>query len=221
MDPELTVDLKEYLLALLNEREQRVRREFLHIEERLREAQQSVKEALLLANQNMKDALTLANQNTKEALETANSNIVAFSQSIDARFTSINDFRGQITDQLTLLARKDDIALQIQYSKEAVDKAERATEKRFDSVNEFREQMADMQTTLIRKSEVDIRFDAFTTQLKDADHRTDLRFDSLEKKLDNAVAQQQIAEGRRLGIMIAWGAFLAIIGLAITFLFHH
>ena len=203
MDPELTVDLKEHVLALLSERETRVKREFIHIEEKLAESQQAVK-----------DALNLANQTTKDALQTANGNIVAFSQSIDSRFNSINEFRAQMLEQLTHLARKADIAAQMEWSEKAILKAEIAVEKRFDAVNEFRGQMGDMQATLVRKSEVDIRFESL-------EKKVDLRFESLEKKLDNAVAQQQLAEGRRLGIMIAWGAFLAIIGLAITFLFHH
>lgn len=43
-------------------------------------------------------------------------------------------------------------------AKEAVTKAEMASEKRFDSVNEFRNSLKDQQQTLATKAEVDVRF---------------------------------------------------------------
>jgi|KBSSwiStaDraftv2_1062776.scaffolds.fasta_scaffold447069_2 tetrahydromethanopterin S-methyltransferase subunit G len=198
MDSELTIDLKDHILVILSERETRVKREFVHIQEKLLESEQAVK-----------DALTLANQTTKDALQTANGNIVAFSQSIDSRFNAINEFRIQMLEQLTHLARKADIAAQMEWSEKAILKAEVAVEKRFDSVNEFRQQMADMQSTLVRKAEVDIRFESLEKKL-------DARCESLEKKLDVAVAQLQQTEGRKVGMSTAWGIFIGVAGLLLT-----
>ncbi|MDD5371531.1 MAG: hypothetical protein PHQ40_20830 [Anaerolineaceae bacterium] len=83
-------------------------------------------------------------------------------------------------------------------AREAVLKAEAATERRFESVNEFRQQMADMQASLVRKGEVDIRFEA------------------MEKRLDAVAMQLQAHRGQDRGMGIAWGAGLALLGLLVA-----
>jgi small-conductance mechanosensitive channel len=50
-------------------------------------------------------------------------------------------------------------------AKEAVAKAEAASEKRFESVNEFRAQMGDQQRTLMPRSEAELRMSGIETHL--------------------------------------------------------
>jgi hypothetical protein len=59
-------------------------------------------------------------------------------------------------DRFTAMDEKTGLALTS--SKEAVAKAETATEKRFDSVNEFRGQQKDMMTSFASRVEVNARF---------------------------------------------------------------
>ena len=59
-------------------------------------------------------------------------------------------------DRFTAMDEKTGLALTS--SKEAVTKAEIATEKRFDSVNEFRNTLKDQAATLLSRSEAEARF---------------------------------------------------------------
>jgi hypothetical protein len=148
------VTLKEYLMDTINERDRKYEQRFGSIDKTISELNESLKEALKTALQTTGEALEKATANTASALQTANENI--------------KSAREQLSTQQETFARKDNIEANIAYMKEAVIKAETATEKRFESVNEFRNQMADMQQKLAVKSEMDIRFNALDDKLATA-----------------------------------------------------
>jgi hypothetical protein len=77
-------------------------------------------------------------------------------------------------------------------AKEAVTKAEIASEKRFDAVNEFRGQLKDQQATLFTRAEADIRFR------------------SLDEKIANLESRVASGSGALLGINWMWGALIAV-----------
>jgi len=68
-------------------------------------------------------------------------------------------------DRFTAMDEKTGLALNS--SKEAVIKAEAATEKRFDSVNEFRGSLKDQAATLLPRIEAETRFKALEDKLEE------------------------------------------------------
>lgn len=63
------------------------------------------------------------------------------------------------------------VAAALTAAKEAVTKAEMASEKRFDSVNEFRNSLKDQQQTLASKAEVEVRFKFLEDKWKTIEER--------------------------------------------------
>lgn len=92
-------------------------------------------------------------------------------------------------DRFTAMDEKTGLALTS--SKEAVQKAEIATEKRFDSVNEFRGSLKDQAATLLTRAEAETRFN------------------SLEKDIQGLRESRSEAAGSSR-------TFMAIIGFAIV-----
>lgn len=80
-------------------------------------------------------------------------------------------------------------------AKEAVIKAETATEKRFESVNEFRAQLADQSNTLMPRQE-------YTVQHK-----------ALEDKLSDLNTRVNVAEAAKKGSEVTIGKIYAAIGV--------
>jgi hypothetical protein len=89
-------------------------------------------------------------------------------------------------------------------AKEAVLKAETATEKRFEATNEFRGQLADQTATLIPRAEASTRFDALSEKLSDVNDRLN--------KIDGVQQGAALTAGR---VYAAIGAAVAIIGLVV------
>src|SRR6266496_4532411 len=135
--------VKEFCVAILNEREKKYENRFASIEKAIDDTNEAIKNALSIADSNTKDALAISTANTKDALGAANTSLQAALVSLDKRFDSVNEFRGQLADQATTFVRKEDIYKTMEAFEKAVAKAEAGTEKRFESVNEFRAQMAD------------------------------------------------------------------------------
>lgn len=94
-------------------------------------------------------------------------------------------------------AQEKAVAAALSAAKEAVLKAEAASEKRFESINEFRNTLKDQQTALVTRNEVDIRF----------------------KALENTIASlsTRIAENsaRSAGAEWLWGVIVGVGGLLI------
>ena len=88
----------------------------------------------------------------------------------------------------------------LQATKEAVLKAEVATEKRFESVNEFRAQLADQSSNLMPRSE-------YTVQHK-----------ALEDKISELTDRFNQSEGANKGSQITKGTMFAAIGALGTIL---
>jgi hypothetical protein len=86
-------------------------------------------------------------------------------------------------------------------AKEAVGKAEIATEKRFDSVNEFRAQLADQAATLLTRVEYDTNHKA------------------LEDKITDITDRINRSEGKGTGYSQSWGIFVALATLSIAVLY--
>jgi len=84
----------------------------------------------------------------------------------------------------------------LQAAKEAVVKAETATEKRFESVNEFRKTLSDQSGTFITRAEFD--------QIKDATN----------EKLGVITKRADLLEGRSGGIAQSWAILVGAITIA-------
>jgi hypothetical protein len=82
--------------------------------------------------------------------------------------------------------------------KEAVIKAEVATERRFESVNEFRNQMGDMQRTLMPRSE------------------SEQRMANLEKQLDSLEGLMSESRARLRGGKEMWAYIIGAVGLLLA-----
>lgn len=99
-------------------------------------------------------------------------------------------------------AQEKAVAAALAAAKEAVVKAEGASEKRFDSVNEFRATLKDQQVTLMPRAEADVRFRA------------------LEEKMAGLVARQIQEQGRSEGSSWLWGILIAVgtaVGAVVSF----
>ena len=81
-------------------------------------------------------------------------------------------------------------------AKEAVLKAEVASEKRFESVNEFRGQLADQSATLMPRAEANTKFD------------------SMNEKLTDITNRLNISQGASKGLQAGWGYLVGAVGLA-------
>jgi hypothetical protein len=95
-------------------------------------------------------------------------------------------------------ATDDRTGLALTSSKEAVGKAELATEKRFDSVNEFRGQLKDQAATLLPRAEADAKFNSMTKEIEEL------------KKVINT------SQGKSSGFMASWGVLVAAIMIGAT-----
>jgi hypothetical protein len=80
-------------------------------------------------------------------------------------------------------------------AKEAVIKAEAASEKRFDSVNEFRNTLKDQQQTLLPRAEASVQFKI------------------MQERLDAIDGRLTLIQGRNEGANWLWGIVLGLAGL--------
>jgi vacuolar-type H+-ATPase subunit I/STV1 len=87
-------------------------------------------------------------------------------------------------------------------AKEAVLKAETASEKRFEAVNEFRQTLADQASQLMPRNEAIQRADSNAEKIS-----------SLGSRLDKI-------EGRSGGFSAGWGYLIAAVGLALVVADH-
>ena len=203
------VTLRDYLLALIEERDKKYEQRFEERDNKCTQRFEAVDRAVLAAHEAVKDARDSANAMTKdtvaaastaskEALTIANNNIATALASLDKRFDTVNEFRGQLADQQETFARKSDLETLVANLKEAVLKAEAQHEKRFESVNEFRAQLPDQQSTFARRGETDIQFTA------------------LNNKLDTAISQLNENKGRDHAMSLVWGAVAVVVSVTIS-----
>lgn len=103
-----------------------------------------------------------------------------------------------LKEYIEALRSDDQKAVQaaLQAAKEAVIKAETATEKRFESVNEFRAQLADQSNTLMPRAE-------YTVQHK-----------ALEDRVSDLTDRINKTEGKSSGVNSSWGYLIGAVGLA-------
>lgn len=91
-------------------------------------------------------------------------------------------------------------------AKEAVAKAEIASEKRLDLLNEFRGQLGDQATTFMPRIEAEQRMAAFAEKFADSDRRHSDRLSALESRQDRN-------EGRSKGLDASWGYLIGAVML--------
>jgi len=87
------------------------------------------------------------------------------------------------------------LSIAVAQAKEAVLKAEAATEKRLEGLNEFRASLTDNQRTLIPRAEAEIRFAA------------------LADRIDVLTRESEERRGQRSGLSAGWSVALAVFGL--------
>lgn len=98
----------------------------------------------------------------------------------------------------TCLEHLQDMANQAREdAREAIAKAERASEKRFDSVNEFRAVLSDQQQRLIPREEAIAKIEG------------------LQERIDLVAARIDKMEGSGIGKHALWGYFVGAIGVII------
>ncbi len=122
----LGLDVKTFIMAIMDERNIKNEQRFGSLEKSIGDANLSIKDALTAALDNTKAALTRATENTKDALVTANLRIDS----------SVNDQNEK--------HHARDLALAT---------ATAALEKRLESMNEFRNNLRDQATTFISRNE--------------------------------------------------------------------
>jgi len=101
-------------------------------------------------------------------------------------------------DQQRFDAQSQAIKDALQAAKEAVAKAETATERRFESVNEFRAQLADLVARLLPRTEYDAAQKA------------------LIEKIDSVASRLDRAEGTKTGGRDLWGYLAGAAGLIVA-----
>lgn len=105
----------------------------------------------------------------------------------------------QVALKDALLSQEKAVSAALAAAKEAVVKAEIASEKRFDAVNEFRQTLSDQTATFIPRAEAMIKFDG------------------LDKAIDELKTSRDTSVGKIEGSDKSWGVIITIItvGLAI------
>lgn len=90
-------------------------------------------------------------------------------------------------------------------AKEAVLKAETATEKRLEGLNELRGAMGDQQRLLIQRSEVELMRDAMGE-----------RVNGLKSQIDGIAAVVEAVRSERRGMVGGWGYAIGLIGIVVA-----
>lgn len=126
-------------------------------------------------------------------------------------------------------AQETAVANALAAAKEAVDKAEAATEKRFEAVNEFRAQLNDQAARLMTRDESLSRHNRTAEQITDlqgridsenrlARERTEGDVNTLRERHDKDMAlinsRLDLTQGARQGMQQGWAMLLAAVGLA-------
>lgn len=107
------------------------------------------------------------------------------------------------------VAQEKAVAFALDAAKEAVLKAEIASEKRFDSVNEFRQTLSDQTNTFLPRAEAEQRIKQNSDKIDASKDLAVERFSLLLSRLDKL-------EGRSTGMKDGWGYLVGAIGLAAT-----
>jgi hypothetical protein len=102
-------------------------------------------------------------------------------------------------------AMDEKTGLALTSSKEAVTKAEVATEKRFDAVNEFRGTLSDQAATLLPRAEATARFTSY-----------DEKIEEIKRDIVALRESRSQSQGRSSGFSAAWGIAVSILFLAIA-----
>jgi hypothetical protein len=117
---------------------------------------------------------------------------------------TVETLKEHFTDLLAATDKRNEQRFQAQESavsttmlaaKEAVIKAEAASEKRFDNTNEWRQAMNDRDTRLMPREEANSKFRA------------------MEDKLSDTVKRLDLTDGSKKGLRDGWGYVVGAIGL--------
>lgn len=101
------VTIKEHVLQLINERDQKYEQRLKGIDDKLEESRQAVK-----------DAMAAANLMLETAMISSEKAILKAEASTEKRFASVNEFRAQLQDQNNTFSR----AAEVNYRFEALEK---------------------------------------------------------------------------------------------------
>lgn len=143
---------------------------------------------------------------------------------VDARFEAMSEllserFSTQTVALSQALANADAITrLALEAAKEAVNKAEVATEKRFEGVNEFRAALGDQASRLMPRSETEVRLQGLAERV-DVNTQSILTTAAIQAdrigKLELDVRTQlALSDGKGTGLKDAWGYIIGAAGFA-------
>ena len=99
------------------------------------------------------------------------------------------------------------VAAALNAAKEAVAKAEMASEKRFDSVNEFRATLSDQQRTLLPRAEAELQFREVRQQ-----------FSTIQEQIAALFKINAERGGQKAGARELWGWIAGAVGILIAIL---
>lgn len=103
-------------------------------------------------------------------------------------------------------AQEKAVAAALISAKEAVNKAEMATEKRFDASNAYRAQLSEQAATFMPRLEAEQRIAQNTEKIDNLAASTSHSFASMGSRLDKMV-------GRSTGLADGWGYLVGFVGL--------
>lgn len=171
------------------------------LDERLRLQTQAL-DAAFLAQQAATNAALIAAQRAVDAA------LVAAEKAVDVRANGQDREFHEHLEQY-----RNETGLAFDASKEAITKAEIATEKRFDSVNEFREQLADQATRFMPRSEAEAAIARATERVQEitaAGHllmpraEADSALDRNEERIQELTDRLNRSEGKGIGLNASW-----------------
>jgi len=170
------------------------------------------------------------------ALQAANSDMESVNQKALMRSEAVHQTIKAVEDRLIerILAIKQLIDLGSDMSKEAITKAEAASEKRFSGLNELRGAMADQAASFLPRSESDARFNSISEKMdqlagivstNQLDMKTMMRRDDLKPLMDDITKLRDhvsVAGGKNQVWAIVGGGFLSIAAIVVALIstFH-
>jgi len=170
------------------------------------------------------------------ALQAANSDMESVNQKALMRSEAVHQTIKAVEDRLIerILAIKQLIDLGSDMSKEAITKAEAASEKRFSGLNELRGAMADQAASFLPRSESDARFNSISEKMdqlagivstNQLDMKTMMRRDDLRPIMEDITKLRDtasVAGGKNQVWAIVGGGFLSIAAIVVALIstFH-
>lgn len=163
-------------------------------------------------------------------IETLRQHVLAVIAANDARYSERFE-ASQTAMQAALASQEKAVGAALAAAKEAVIKAEMASDKRFDGVNELRGVVTDQQALFMQRLEATALFKATDEKLAGTQANNDNKLESLrlsfEKSNENLVKEigglresRSETSGKSVGANVLWGYIVGAAGVGLAIIFH-